>query len=147
MEGEKLSELVLEGLLISENGRLVSQDGTHVSAECLHILGNEDSVLLGLILESIETVSECEHRVLEIGAETRWGCRRGRLWRWWVSGGLPSVTLGIARESRTNLILVKLILVRGFIARIVHSLRSWYTRFVTLDHDSFNRVYPRLIVF
>ena len=64
MEGEKLGELVLEGLLISENGRLVSQDDTHVSSEGLHILGNEDSVLLGLISESIEALSEGEHRVL-----------------------------------------------------------------------------------
>ena len=62
--GEKLGELVLEGLLISENGRLVNQDGTHVSSEGFHILGNEDSVLLGLILESIKAVSEGEHRVL-----------------------------------------------------------------------------------
>ena len=61
MEGEKLSEPVLEGLLISENGRLVSQDGMHVSTECLHILGNEDSVLLGLVPESIKMVNECEH--------------------------------------------------------------------------------------
>ena len=147
MEGEKLSELVLEGLLISENGCLVIQDGTHVSAKCLHILRNEDLVLLGLILESIEMVSGCEHRVLEIGAGTIWGRRRGRLWRWWVSGGLLSVTLRIAQESKTSLILVKLILVQGFIARVIHSLRSWDTRFVTLDHDSFNRVYPHLIVF
>ena len=58
MKSEKLSELVLEGLLISENGRLVSQDGTHVSTEGLNILGKEDTVLLGLVLESIETVSE-----------------------------------------------------------------------------------------
>ena len=62
--GKKLGELVLEGLLISENGRLVSQDGTHVSLEGFHILGNEDSVLLGLVPESIEAVSEGEHRVL-----------------------------------------------------------------------------------
>ena len=146
MESEKLSKLVLEGLLVSENGYLVSQDGRHISAEGLHVLGNEDSVLLGLVLESIEAVSECEHRVLEIGAGTRWGCYRGRLWRWWVSGGLPRVTLGIDREVKTSLILSKLILVRGFIARVVHSLRSWYTRFVTLDYYSFNRVYPCLIV-
>ena len=64
MEGEKLGELGLDGLLILENGRLVSQDGTHVSAEGLHILGNEDSVLLGLVLEGIKAVSEGEHRVL-----------------------------------------------------------------------------------
>ena len=133
--------------MISENGRLVSQDDTHVRADDLHILGNEDSMLLGLVPESIEAVSECEHRVLKIGAGTGWGIRRGRLGRWWVSGGLPSVTLGITREAKASLILVKLILVRGFIARVVHCLRSWYTRFVTLDHDRFNGVYPCLIVF
>ena len=49
MEGDKLGELVLEGLLISENDRLLSQDGTHVSAQGLHILGNENSMLLGLV--------------------------------------------------------------------------------------------------
>ena len=49
MESEKLSELVLEGLLIAENGCLVIQDGKHVSAEGLHVLGNKDSVLLGLV--------------------------------------------------------------------------------------------------
>ena len=64
MEGKKLGEIVLEGLLILENSHLVSQNGTHVSPEGLHILGNEDSVLLGLIPESIEAVSEGEHRVL-----------------------------------------------------------------------------------
>ena len=48
MESEKTGELVLEGLLIVENGRLVGQDGMHVSAKGLHILGDEDSVLLGL---------------------------------------------------------------------------------------------------
>ena len=64
VESEKLGELVLEGLLISDNGLLVSQDGTHVNSEGLHILGNEDSVLLGLIPESIEAVSEGKHQFL-----------------------------------------------------------------------------------
>ena len=49
MESEKLGEMVLEGLLISKNGHLVIQDGTHVTSEGLHILGNKDSVLLGLV--------------------------------------------------------------------------------------------------
>ena len=49
MEGEKLDELILEGLLITKNGLLVSQGGTHVSVEGLHILGDEDLMLLGLI--------------------------------------------------------------------------------------------------
>ena len=50
--------------MISENGRLVSQDGMHINLEGLHILGNEDSVLLGLVPKSIEAISEGEHRVL-----------------------------------------------------------------------------------
>ena len=41
--------MVLDGLLSSENGRQVSQDGTHARSEGLHILGNEDIMLLGLI--------------------------------------------------------------------------------------------------
>ena len=64
MESEKTGELVLEGLLIVENGRLVGQDGTHVNTQGLHILGNEDSVLLGLVLEGIKVVSKGKHRVL-----------------------------------------------------------------------------------
>ena len=64
VESEKPGELIMEGLLIAENGRLVGQDGMHVSTEGLDILGNEDLVLLGLILESVEAVSESEHRVL-----------------------------------------------------------------------------------
>ena len=62
--GREAGELVLEGLLITENGHLVGQDGMHVSAEGLHILGNEDTMLLGLVLEGIKAVSEGEHRVL-----------------------------------------------------------------------------------
>ena len=56
--------MVLEGLLISENGRLIRQDGTHVNVEGLHILGNEDSMVLGLVPESIVAVSEGDLRVL-----------------------------------------------------------------------------------
>ena len=62
--GREAGELVLEGLLIAENGHLVGQDGMHVNAEGLHILGNEDTMLLGLVLEGIKAVSEGEHRVL-----------------------------------------------------------------------------------
>ena len=64
MESEKIGELVLEELLIVENGHLVFQDGTHVSAQGLHILGNEDSVLLGLVPKLIKAISKGEHRVL-----------------------------------------------------------------------------------
>ena len=64
MESEKQGELVLKGLLIAKNSLLVGHDGTHVSAEGLHIMGNEDSVLLGLDPEGIKAVSAGEHRVL-----------------------------------------------------------------------------------
>ena len=49
MECEKLGKLGLEGLLLLENSGLVGQNCTHVSTKGLNILGNEDSVLLGLI--------------------------------------------------------------------------------------------------
>ena len=64
MECEKLGKLGLEGLLMLENSGLVGQNCTHVSAKGLHILCNEDSVLLGLILERIKAISKGEHRVL-----------------------------------------------------------------------------------
>ena len=64
MEGDRLGELGLEGLLLLENSGLVGQDSTHVSAEGLHVLGNEDSVLLCLIPKGVKMVSEGEHRVL-----------------------------------------------------------------------------------
>ena len=58
MEGEELRELVLNGLLIAEDGRLVGYNGTHVGTEGLHILADEDLVLLGLIPVGLETSSE-----------------------------------------------------------------------------------------
>ena len=64
MECEKLGKLGLEGLLLLENSSLVGQNCTHVSAEGLHILCNEDSVLLGLIPKCIKTISKGEHQVL-----------------------------------------------------------------------------------
>ena len=61
---EKLGKLGLEGLLLLENSGLVGQNSTHVSAKGLHILCNEDAVLLGLIPECIKAISKGEHRVL-----------------------------------------------------------------------------------
>ena len=58
MDGEKLCKLVLKGLLIVKDDCLVSQDCAHVSSEGLHILVDEESVLLGLILVGLETSSE-----------------------------------------------------------------------------------------
>ena len=58
MEGEKLRELVLDGLLIAEDGRLVVHDDAHVGTKGLHIQVDEDPVLLGLIPIGLETSSE-----------------------------------------------------------------------------------------
>ena len=64
MVGKKLRKLGLEGLLLLENSGLVGQNRTHVNAKGLHILCQEDSVLLGLIPECIKVLSKGEHRVL-----------------------------------------------------------------------------------
>ena len=58
MECEKLSKLSLEGLLLLKNSGLVGQHRTHISAKRLHILCDEDSVLLGLVLECIKALSK-----------------------------------------------------------------------------------------
>ena len=62
--GKKLHKLGLEGLLLLENSGLVGQNRTHVNAKDLHILCEEDSVLLGLIPECVKALSEGEQRVL-----------------------------------------------------------------------------------
>ena len=64
MECKKLGKLGLKGLLLLENSGLVGQNCMHDSAKGLHILCNEDAVLLGLILECIKAINKGEHRVL-----------------------------------------------------------------------------------
>ena len=46
MECKELSKLSLEGLLLLKNSGLVGQHRTHISVKRLHILCDEDSVLL-----------------------------------------------------------------------------------------------------
>ena len=103
MESEKLGKLVLKGLLSMKDGGLVGQNCAHVGPEGLHILDNEDAVLLGLIQEGLEMGSEVKHRVLEDSGRTdrilfrgRW--RGGRRWQWWMGGGLASGTGGSAER-------------------------------------------------
>ena len=67
MEGQELGDLGLQGMLLLKNDVLIGQYSTHISTESLHILCDEDSVLLGLVPECIEALSEGEHRVLRIG--------------------------------------------------------------------------------
>ena len=85
-EGENLGELVLEGLLIAEDGCLVGQDCAHVSSKGLQILADEDAVLLGLFLVGLETSCEVEHWILEDSGGTDRVLLLGRLWRWGRGG-------------------------------------------------------------
>ena len=64
MKSEELGQLILEGLLIAEDGLLVIHDSAHVGAEGLHILVDEDPMLLGLIPVCIKLSSEVMHLVL-----------------------------------------------------------------------------------
>ena len=64
MKGEELGKLLLNGLLVAEDGRLGVHDCVHVGLECTHILADEDLVLLGLILVRIKSSSEVLHLVL-----------------------------------------------------------------------------------
>ena len=64
MKGEELGKLILEGLLIAEDGRLVMHDCAHVSSKGIYILVDEDPVLLGLIPVRIKSSSEVLHLVL-----------------------------------------------------------------------------------
>ena len=64
MKDEELGKLILEGLLIAEDGRLVVHGYAHVSSEGIHTLADEDPMLLGLILVCIKSSSEVLHLVL-----------------------------------------------------------------------------------
>ena len=64
MKGEELSKLILDRLLIVKDDRLVVHDCAHVGLEGIHILADEDPVLLSLIPVCIKSSSEVMHLVL-----------------------------------------------------------------------------------
>ena len=64
MKGEELGKLILNGLLIAEDGHLVVHDCVYVGLEGIHILADEDPMLLGLIPIRIKSSSEVLHLVL-----------------------------------------------------------------------------------
>ena len=69
-----------------EDGCLVGQNYAHVSSEGLHILTDEDSVLLSLIPIDLKTSCEVKNRVLEDSRRTDRILLLGQLW-WWSIGG------------------------------------------------------------
>ena len=64
MKGEELGKLLLDGLLVAEDGRLVAHGCAHVDPECIHVLADGDLVLLGLIPIRIISGGEVLYLVL-----------------------------------------------------------------------------------
>ena len=71
-----------------KDGRLVGQDRAHFSSEGLHILADEDAVLLSLIPIGLKTSCEVKHRVLEDSGRTDRILLLGLLWWWWMGGSM-----------------------------------------------------------
>ena len=81
MKGEELGKLLLDGLLVVEDGHLVVHDCAHVDLESIHVLADGDLVLLGLIPVHIKSGGEVLYLVLQYS---------GRInqvlflrWLWW----------------------------------------------------------------
>ena len=70
MKGEELGRLLLDGLLVVEDGHLVVHDIAHVGPKYIQILIDEDPVLLGLIPVRIKSSSEVLHLVLQCNGRT-----------------------------------------------------------------------------
>ena len=85
MKGEELGKLLLDGLLVAENGLLGVHDCTHVGPECVHVLDDGDLVLLGLIPIRIELGGQVLYLVLQCSGMTDW-VLLGWQW-WWGLGG------------------------------------------------------------
>ena len=64
-----MGKLLLDGLLVTQNGRLVAHDCIHVCSERVHVLADGDQVFLGLIPvriksggQVIDLVFQCSRR-------------------------------------------------------------------------------------
>ena len=86
MKGEELSKLLLDGLLVAEDGRLVLHDCVHDGPECIYVLVDGDLVLLGLIPVRIKSGDEVLYLVLQGSRRTDWVLLLRWLW-WWGLGG------------------------------------------------------------
>ena len=116
MKGEELGKLILEGLLIADDGRLVVHDGVHVGLEGIHILADEDPVLLCLILVCIKLSSKVLHVVLYCSGRTDQVLLREWLWWWGLGGGLLGFSLGAYGDPKPRLRRSQLILIEGLIS-------------------------------
>ena len=80
MKGEELGKLLLDGLLVAKNGRLVAHDCAHVSPKCVHVLADGDVVLLALIPIRIKSGGQVLYMVLWCSGRTDRVLLIG--WRW-----------------------------------------------------------------
>ena len=64
MESKKLCQLLLDSLLIAQENRLVAQNSSHSCPEHIHVLGDGDLMLLGLIPKGIKSSHELVDLVL-----------------------------------------------------------------------------------
>ena len=85
MKGKKLGKLLLDGLLIAQNGHLVAHDCVHVCPERVHVLANRDLVLLGLIPVRIKSGGQVMDLVLQCSGRTDQVLLLGWWW-WWGLG-------------------------------------------------------------
>ena len=86
MKGEELGKLLLDGLLVAKDDRLVAHDYAHVDPECIHVLADGDLVLLGLIPIRIKLGGEVLYLVFQRSGRTVWVFLLRWLW-WWGLGG------------------------------------------------------------
>ena len=86
MKGKELGKLLLDGLLVAQNGHLVTHYCGHVGLEPVHVLDYGDLVLLGLILARIESGGQVMYFVLQCIGRTDWVLIMGWWWWWWWWG-------------------------------------------------------------
>ena len=86
MKGKELGKLLLDGLLVAQNGRLVAHDGVHVCPERVHVLADGDLVFLGLIPVCIKSGCQVMDLVLQCRGRTDRVLLLGWWW-WWGWGG------------------------------------------------------------
>ena len=67
-----MCKLLLDSLLVIEDGRLVAHDYAHVGRECIYVLAHGDLVLLGLILVCIKSGSEVLYLGIQRSGRTSW---------------------------------------------------------------------------
>ena len=70
MKGKELGKLLLDGLLVAQNGFLVAHYCVHVGPKCVHVLDDGDLVLLGLIPVRIESGGRVMYLVLQCSRRT-----------------------------------------------------------------------------